>query len=160
EEYKLAGREHRVRVTAASPLSGKTLGELRLRDTSGANLVAIERDGKLLQPTAKTELRAGDVLLADLIAPDTDADALRVKYALEALPLSGMYFSDRTQEIGMAEVILPAASDLIGKTVTEARFRDRTGLSVIGLRRGIVALERGLASETLRLGDTLLVVGP
>src|SRR5262245_27354740 len=98
EEYKLAGREHRVLVTDRSPLAGKTLEELRLRDTSGANLVAIERNRTLIQPTTKSELRAGDILLVDLFAPDANADALRQKYALEALPLTGAYFTDRSQE--------------------------------------------------------------
>jgi di/tricarboxylate transporter len=160
EEYKLAGRDHRVRVTDRSPLAGKTLEELRLRDTSGANLVAIERDGTLIQPTAKTELRAGDILLVDLFAPDADVEALREKYALEAMPLTGDYFTDRSQEIGMAEVILPANSEFVGKTVAGARFRDRYGLAVVGLRRGVTAHARGLQNEELEVGDTLLVIGP
>jgi di/tricarboxylate transporter len=160
EEYKLAGHEQRVRVTGSSPLAGKTLEELRLRDTSGANLVAIERGRALIQPTAKTELRAGDVLLVDLYAPDADAESLRDKYALEALPLTGAYFADRSQEIGMAEVILPATSELVGRTVSGARFRDRYGLTVIGLRRGAAAHESGLQHEELKVGDTLLVIGP
>jgi di/tricarboxylate transporter len=158
EEYGLAGREQRVRVTDRSPLVGKTLGELR--GTSGARVVAVERDGALLQPTAKTELRAGDVLFADLPAPDSEAAALREKYALEPLPLSGAYFTDLSQEIGMAEGIVPASSELAGKTVAGARFRDRYGLTVIGLRRGTVAHGRGLENETLQVGDTLLVIGP
>ena len=160
EEYQLAGREHRVRVTSGSPLVGMTVEELRLRDTFGASLVAIERDRSLIQPTAKTELRAGDILLVDLFAPEADADALRQKYALESLPLGGPYFTDRSQEIGMVEVIVPASSELVGKSVVEARFRDRYGLSVIGLRRGVVAHERGLQNEELKLGDTLLLIGP
>jgi di/tricarboxylate transporter len=160
EEYKLAAREHRVRVTERSPLAGRALEELSLRNTSGASVVAIERAGTLLQPTAKTEPRAGDVLFVDLFAPDADAAALRDKYALEAMPLTGAYFTDRSQEIGMAEVILPASSELIGKTVIGARFRDRYGVTVIGLRRGASAHERGLGNEELKIGDTLLVVGP
>jgi di/tricarboxylate transporter len=60
----------------------------------------------------------------------------------------------------MAEVILPPSSDLIGKTVVEARFRTRFGLTVIGLRRGVVAHERKLSSEALEFGDTLLLIGP
>jgi di/tricarboxylate transporter len=160
EEYKLADREHRVRVTDRSPLAGKTLEEVRLRDTSGANLVAIERDRTLIQPTSKTELRAGDILLVDLFAPDADVEALRQTYELEAMPLTGAYFTDRSQEIGMAEVILPANSELVGKTVASARFRDRYGLTVIGLRRGVVAEKRGLQNKELKIGDTLLVIGP
>ena len=39
----------------------------------------------------------------------------------------------------MAEVIVPATSELVGKTVAEAEFRDRYGLTVIGLRRGAAA---------------------
>jgi di/tricarboxylate transporter len=71
-----------------------------------------------------------------------------------------VYFADKSQEIGMAEVIVPALSGLIGKTVLESDFRSRFGLSVIGLRRDAAALERNLRDERLALGDTLLVIGP
>jgi di/tricarboxylate transporter len=160
EQYNLAGREFRVGVTAGSPLVGKTHGEVRLRDTSGANIVAIERDRLLLQPTARTEFRAGDILLVDLFAPGAEVDALLQQYGLELMPLTGAYFTDRSQEIGMAEVIVPDGSGLIGKTVAGSGFRDRTGLTVIGLRRSGVAHDRGLQHEQIRLGDTLLLIGP
>jgi di/tricarboxylate transporter len=160
EEYQLATHEHRVRVMNGSPLLGKNLGELSLRDTSGANLVAIERNGKLIQPTANTELSAGDILFVDLFAEDANMEALRKEYALEELPLSGGYFSDLSQDIGMAEVILPATSALIGKTAREVDFRRRFGVTVIGLRRGAAAHEGVLRDEPLEIGDTLLVIGP
>src|SRR5262249_35330916 len=147
EEYGLADREQRVRVADGSPLAGKTLEELRLRVTSGASLVAVERGGRLIQPAAKTELRAGDVLLVDLFGPGADVGSLRKKYALEEQPLTGAYFTDLALEIGMAELVLPASSDVVGKTVAGARFRDRYGLTVIGLRRGAAALGRGLQNE-------------
>jgi len=159
KEYQLAGREHRVRVLDQSPLAGQTLGALNLRDVAGANLVAIERGGTLIQPTEQTALQAGDILLVDLFSPDADAAALRQKYALEELPLGGIYFTDRAQQIGMVEVILPARSELIGQTVASARFRSRFGLTVIGLRRGTTALARGLQHDELQLGDTLLLIG-
>jgi di/tricarboxylate transporter len=76
------------------------------------------------------------------------------------MPLSGAYFADRSQELGMAEVILPATSELVGKTVIGAGFRARYGVTVIGLRRGGVAHKRGLLNEALNVGDTLLVIGP
>ena len=99
EQYKLADREYRLRVTAPSPLVGKTLAELDLRGASGANLIAIERSRSfsrdVIAPTAKTELQAADILLVDLFAPKTDIEALRQRFGLEALPLGGAYFSDR-----------------------------------------------------------------
>jgi di/tricarboxylate transporter len=164
EEYKLADREYRLRVTDRSPLVGKLLQELNLRGASGASVVAIERNRKfskqILSPTAKTELEAADILLIDLFAPHSHIETLQQEFGLEKMPLSGAYFSDRSQEIGMVEVILPPTSDLIGSTVVEARFRTRSGLTVVGLRRGVVAHDRGLLHETLQSGDMLLLIGP
>lgn len=157
--YDLKDREHRVRVLAGSQLIGKSLEELRLRDRRGASLLAVQRREGLVQPTGKTVIAEGDILLIDLFAPGADAERLREEYGLEPLPLSGAYFTDQSQEIGMVEVLLPGDSDLIGQTVSEARFRDRTGLTVIGLRRGQAPVSEGLADEELRLGDTLLLVG-
>ena len=72
QDYKLADREHRVRVTSESPLVGKTIAELDLRHTSGASIVAIERrrrfSREVIGPTANTELQADDILLVDLFA--------------------------------------------------------------------------------------------
>lgn len=160
DEYKLAGREHRVRITGQSSLQGKALIDLGLREETGANLVAIERSGRLVQPTEKTVLEVGDILLVDLFAPKTEAAELRRIYGLEELPLAGAYFMDQSQEIGMAEVILPATSQLIGQSISGAAFRSRYGVSVIGLRRGTVAHEESLLNEKLALGDTLLLIGP
>ena len=163
-EYNLASREYRLRLTDRSSLVGKTLSELNLRGGSGASIVAIERKGKLgremLRPTARSELMANDILLVDLFAPQSDIATLRQQFALDEVPLSGAYFSDRSQEIGMAEVILPPTSDLIGETVVEAKFRTRFGLTVVGLRRGSGAQGHDILREKLRLGDTLLLIGP
>jgi uncharacterized protein with PhoU and TrkA domain len=142
---------------------GKTLGEIDLRSTSGAHLVAIERQrdrsSDVIGPTKNTELLAGDILLVDLYAPRANADAFRRRFALEELPLTGAYFSDRSQEIGMAEAMVAPDSRLVGRTVTEARFRTRHRLTMLGMRRGRTALRQGHLQEPLRIGDTLLVVG-
>jgi di/tricarboxylate transporter len=164
EEYKLADREYRLRVTDQSSLAGKTLKDLDLRQSSGASIVAVERNGRfskeVLQPTARMELQTDDILLIDLFAPRSSIETLRQQFGLEALPLSGAYFTDQSQQIGMAEVLLLPTSDIVGKTVIEARFRTRFGLTVIGLRRGVVAHERGLLNDALAEGDTLLLIGP
>jgi di/tricarboxylate transporter len=160
EEYQLATREHRVRITDRSPMIGKTVGELRLDNTSGATLVAIERNRKLIQPAVSTELRGGDILFVDLFAANADLLALRNQYGLEESPLGGEYFTDLSQEIGMAEVIVPANSEFVDKSVAEADFRSRYGFTVVGLRRGSTATETSLQNKRLKIGDTLLVIGP
>ena len=164
EKYRLAHREYRLRVSEGSPLVGRTLGDLDLRAAGGANVVAIERRRRVavdvIAPTKKSELSAGDVLLVDLRAPTGDVRALRERFGFEELPLTGEYFSDRSQEIGMVEVMVAADSSLVGKTVLEAEVRSRIGLNVIGLRHGSVAVEHDLLRVPLRIGDTLLLIGP
>jgi len=100
------------------------------------------------------------VLLVDLTAPTVDTEAFQREYGLEPLPLTGEYFTDRSQEIGMAEVMVGADSTLVGKTVAESDVRDRFGLSVIGLRRGQAPVPGRPRDERLQIGDTLLVSGP
>jgi len=164
EQYGLAEREYRVRVTGRSPLVCRRVGELDLRER-GANLLAIERTRRfsteLLRPTAQTEIEAGDILLRDSLQEEADARSLAQRYGLDVLPLNpgGAYFTDRAQEIGMVELMLPPESTLVGTTIRAAEVRTGYGLTVIGLRRGAKIYGREFPDETLRTGDTLLVIG-
>jgi di/tricarboxylate transporter len=163
EQYSLTDRAFRARVLPDSPLVGKRLEELTLRD-SGVNLVAIEFPGRfateVIRPNARTEIVAGQILLLDVIAPETEVDRMLRDYRIEALPLGdGGYFTDRSQEIGMVEVIVPADSKLIGRSVLQARVRSEMGLTVLGLRHGRKVVGDGLLDEKLKVGDTLLLTG-
>ncbi|WP_371369447.1 SLC13 family permease [Pseudomonas sp. QL9] len=162
-DYQLAGRERRLRIRPGSKLIGVTLGEVQLRSQRGTNVIAIERLAsfrmKILSPSAEVVLQAGDVLLVDLFQPDIDLLALYHEYGLEPLSLHGDYFTERAHEVGMAEVMLPPESRLLGKSVLELAFRSQYGLNVVGLRRAGEALVEGLLEAKLKVGDTLLVVG-
>ena len=164
DAYDLAHRERRVRVSDGSPLVGKTLADLNLRGTSGANILAVERRGRfaneVLRPTASTELQAGDILLIDLATSNIDFQRILSTMELEDLPLTGDYFADRAQELGMAEVIVPPTSELVGRTIVQVELRTRFGLTALGINRGDGPLSGGLLAERLKTGDTLLVIGP
>ncbi len=167
-DYDLAAREHRLQLRAGSNLAGKRLDALDLRASAGINIIAIERDSrfrrKLVQPRAETILEAGDILLIDQRAREGEAgfdlDAFAQAHDLVALPVSGQWFTDRAQEIGMAQILVPPTSRLIGQTVTGARFRSVHDLSVIGMKHGTKPVPQGVIDEPLRAGDTLLTVGP
>ena len=164
QAYQLAGREHRQRLLPATPIVGQTISDVQRASPTRANVLAIERvqrrDTVILQPTEKTELLAGDILLLDVPSPTLHDDEFLKRKGLEPLPLAGAYFDDRTQDLGMAELIVPDDSNLIGKTIVESEFRSRTGLTVIGLRRRRQAISGNLRDEKIEIGDTLLVIGP
>jgi di/tricarboxylate transporter len=160
EEYGLAEREQRVRVRDDSPLVGLTVAEARAREAVNVHLVAVDRNGKLMQPQPSLSLHAGDVLYIDAFDPGPDLTALLERFGVDPLPLSGAYFSDVAQEIGMAEVILPASSSLVGQSLVGSDFRARFHLTAIGLRRGRETFGADLPTRPLAVGDTLLVIGP
>lgn len=163
-DYELSERDHRVRVGVNSPLIGQTLQQLEPRRTRGASVVAVERTRRrrreLIEPRADLELCAGDVLLVDV--PEADdgvrAEAL-AELDLTPLPLRPGYFTDQSRDIGMAEVLLPPDSALVGHDVRSLGFRTNYRLNVIGLRRKGQAITTNVLDEKLRTGDTFLVIG-
>ena len=162
-EYRLAGRERRLRVRANSVLTGQTLDELQLRKQYGINVIAVERQRRfrrtLLGATGSTELRAGDILLVDLVSPTIDLLNSYYELGVEPVAMQSSYFSDHHRSLGVAEVMLPPDSRLAGKTIQELGFRTHRKLNVIGLRRNQQALDGLLVDEKLKAGDTLLVAG-
>jgi di/tricarboxylate transporter len=164
-DYHLAGRAYLLRVAEDSSLIGRQIEEVAAgRQTAAVSIVAIERyDGfrqRLIEARGDAQLRAGDVLFIDFAdRVEAHHEARMAELKLELLPLRGDYFTDQSRDLGMAEVLLPPDSEMIGQTVTEAAFRTKYRLSAIGLRRGRTALETGVSMEKLRSGDVLLVIG-
>ena len=163
ESYGLAAREARYRVSARSDLADRRLDELDLRGRDGINILAIERQtprGRtILSPGAGSVLRAGDILLIDADSTDFDPEAFSSTHGLVRVPLSGGYFLDRQQEIGMVEAIVPPGSRLAGRTPVDARYRSATGLHILAVRRRGEQLETPAARTRLEAGDVLLLIG-
>lgn len=162
-EYRLSGRARRLAIRAGSPLIGRRLDDLRLREKYGANVVGLERWRKfrrvMVTVTGETTFRDRDVLLIDMSAAEIDLRQFCSEQRLEPLILRGDYFSDRARDVGMAEVLLTPDSELTGKSVRELGFRSRFGVSIIGIRRRNSLLEGALTDEPLEVGDTLLAIG-
>lgn len=163
ERYSLAGRAFRLRVRRDSPLVGQTLGTFALDDDGGgAHVVAVERQvgmgAAVVLGMAQTTIAAGDVLLLDADAAAFDVRQFGARYGVSELAMSGAYFMDQTRDVGMAEVIVPPDSGLIGVMASNSALQ-RYGVTVVGLRRADGPVKAGLQTTRLKVGDTLLVVG-
>ena len=163
-QYGLAERVLCCRIKPGSEVAGMRLKDIKAR-ALGVTLLAIERSSRAvtetIRPGPHTELLAGDVLYLDVVQYDDRQKALRDRFDLEVLPAGGElgYLTDLSHEVGMVEVMLSPESKLIGQTVLHARVRSDSGLTVVGLRRGQTVLSDNLLEATLRLGDTLLLIG-
>jgi di/tricarboxylate transporter len=156
EIYHLGETLSRAGVPAGSRLAGQTLAGSGLRETYGVNVLAIEREGRILRaPSADLELRAEDVLLltGEIAGSGTDSD-------LDPLPPRHWRERDlESRSVVLVEAVLAPRSDLIGRTLHETRFRDRYGMSVLALWRAGRSLRTGLTDLPLQLGDGLLLQG-
>lgn len=162
-QYNLKGRNHRARIGEGSPLAGKRLSELHLREKHGANIIAVERrlsrmKNVVLDAVSDRVLQENDILLFDFFYPEQINDFC-LEFKLMSLPLLSSYFNEHSREIGMVEVTIHPDSKLIDKTVLENAFRSNYNLNVIGMKRKGEILESELLKERLKQGDTLLVIG-
>jgi di/tricarboxylate transporter len=156
EVYHLGETLARAGVPAGSPLVGQTLAGSRLREAHGVNVLAIEREGRVLRaPSADQELRAEDVLLLTGELAGSGAGG-----GLDPLPPRHWRERDlESRSVVLVEAVLSPRSALIGRTLRETRFRDRYGMSVLAIWRAGRSLRTGLTDLPLQLGDGLLLQG-
>lgn len=162
-EYQLKGRNHRASVGKDSPLVGRRLSDMHLREKHGANIIAVERrlsrfKNVVLDAVPDRIIQENDILLFDFFYPEK-INQFCLEFHLMSLPLLSSYFNEHAREIGMVEVTIHPDSQLIDKTILENAFRTNYNLNVIGLRRQGKIVENELLDERLKQGDTLLVIG-
>lgn len=144
-------------VTEGSPLIGQTLAGAALGRDHSLTVVAVRRGGRTsYAPDAKFMLELGDTL-----AVEGDSESLLtakaslglVSRSEEKLALSGL-----DSEVRLVEAVVMPGNELVGRTLREARFRERYALSVLALHRREKTVER-LGSLRVRVGDVLLIQG-
>lgn len=162
-KYSLQNRAYRLLVDEHSDLVGRQLGICGAELSRMACVIAIERNSRfaraVMRATADDVLQAGDILLLDIDGENFDIEDFCGRHLLKRLPVSGVYFSDQARDVGMVEVIIPSESRLVGASARESVVLERHGLFIVGLWRGREAV-RNLPEAKLKVGDTLLVVGP
>jgi di/tricarboxylate transporter len=148
-----------IRLEEGSNLIGKSLNQTRLgRDWDMTVLRVSRGDSHTLAPSANLVLAAGDILL---IEANRD-DIIRMIRSAGIELMSDVPLADAGLEIGeyrLAEVILLLRSPLIGRTLSNADFRERFGLQVLAINRHGETISRNISQTPLHIGDILLVQG-
>jgi di/tricarboxylate transporter len=162
--YQLPQNLFRLRIRRNSPLVGLSCMQARLGERYHVDVIQVQSwpDG------------AGHPKPPRPVAPDTifeRHDILYVHGAQEAVTRLSREESLGIRpnnenggqilpgEIGLAEVLISTDSQLIGRTLAEARFRNRYDATVVAVMRNQTLLHEDVAQLPLRLGDMLLVEG-
>jgi len=148
-----------ILILPESPLVGKTIEASGLGRDLDLNVLQVVRNKtERLAPARDLALQAHDVILVEGVREEI----LKIKDASGIEIKADVKLSDpslQTGDLALLEVILLPRSPLIGRTLKNARFRERYGLQVLGLNRHGKNVLRKISRIALRMGDVLLVQG-
>jgi len=176
--YRLPDDMFRLRVRRGSKLVGSSLAEsdlgaryrvtvmelLRRESPRGAlrlsrpRATAAEAQYETIVPQADTKVVLDDLLLVRGNSADVAQLAAAHNLALQPADASD-HKALVTEEVGVGEVLLPASSSLLGKSIADLKFGSRYNLSVLGLKRPGTQEPSDLKETQLQFGDILLVQG-
>jgi di/tricarboxylate transporter len=181
ELYQLPDNLFRLRVRRNSGLVGQTLAHSRLRKDFGVTVLKVMRSSEprpvaislvgrggegngraakaeALIPTIDTVIELDDVLIVQGDGSDVAHAAANWNLGVQP-PKPKDQKALLSREVGVAEVLLPPRSGLIGKTLVDSNFGSHYKLTVLGLNRPQINDKLDLKSTVLQFGDTLLVQG-
>ena len=165
QDYRLAENMNVLEITAQSPMCGSALRQLNINKRYGVTVITVQRSKtqspSLLQQVEQftkpdEPLRENDVLYLNGSTDDINlmAEEMKLSPVNENTSRTLDYY-----HIGMAEVLLPSGSSLVGRTVAETEFRSTYGLTVLGIRRQDTFLLNDIKNRRLHASDLILVQG-
>jgi di/tricarboxylate transporter len=155
EQYRLSGDVHQMRVREGSPLIGMSRDDIGTKKVGALSFVLLkDAEGRPIRREAVVE---GDILVVK--GPAEQAAAAASEFGLafrEDVPEGGISDQLFNRDSGLAEVLIPPRSPLIGQTFFPGMVTESGDLIVVAQQRGGVDLPAG---EALAAGDTLLLQG-
>ena len=157
EQYRLEDGLHRLRIRSTSPYIGASRDTVDLNNYAGLSLVAV-REGNGARPLVRPALAEDDVLLVrgDAEAAGRLATDKHLAFRSEEGP-DGVAETLFNRGSGLAEVVIPPRSKLIGQTVFPGMAHPKGDLLVLAVQRG--GEDLGVGPSALAAGDHLLLQG-
>lgn len=158
EDYKVRDYMSEVKILPGSNLIGQKVYESGLTN-SGFRILGIIRDNNNFYPRGNSTFQEDDLVLVYGNVKRLLAVKEKSGIAIMADTLDTFYRDGKNNEMHLMEVLIPASSNLVGKTVRRAGFRTRYGVMVVAVHRAGNLLFQTINSLRLQPGDLLLVQG-
>ena len=160
KSYRLGGYLTEMKITAESPLNGKTCLERGINKNYDVMVLDILRDGKMITNMIRlTRLREGDILFVR----GTLENFLRMKEVEKVALLTDEKLTQEELEQEdnvVVECLITDKSDMVGKSLMTGNFRRRFGAFILAIRREGTIVREKIAHVILSAYDTLLIYGP
>ena len=160
KSYHMGGYLTELKVSADSPLVGRTCKERAVNKNYDITVLDILRNGKLISKNIRdTFIHPEDILFVR----GSLENFLRMKEVEkvtmltdEKLTQDELIHDDNT----LVECLITNRTDLVGKSLMEINFRRRFGSFILAIRREGEILRKKIAHVVLQAFDTLLIYGP
>lgn len=163
--YQLPDNLFRLRIRRNSPLEGLSCAQARLGERYHVDVIQVQSwPDNAKQPLPPRLVRPETIFAChDILYVHGSSEAVTRLSREELLgirPNNGGGGQILPGEIGLAEVLINTDSQLIGRTLNEARFRNVFGVTALAVMRNHELIHNDIANLPLRYGDMLLVEGP
>ncbi|HET6747713.1 MAG TPA: SLC13 family permease [Actinomycetes bacterium] len=156
EEYLLEDGVFWLRVRSGSPYVGRRRAALELGDDPALRLVGVQAGDQ--SGPVDGAIRVGDLLIvrgdAETVGRLAADHGLGIRSVPEADQVAGILLG---RSVGLAEVVVPPRSDLVGETVDPGMVTSSGDLVILAVQRK--GEDRGPTATRLAVGDTLLLQG-
>jgi di/tricarboxylate transporter len=161
EEYRWLESTYELHIPADFE-GPRSLEDLGIRPKFLVTIVAINssnRKEKNFVPRSSDEIRANDDIA--VVGRDLNIKKLADEYGWQIKEGLDVFAESLSRtNAGMAETIISPRSELIGKTMSEIKFKELYGVNPVLLHKEDRLYSGGLTRLRLQLGDTLLLQGP
>lgn len=149
-----------VIVQPGSPMVGKTLPETLFKEVKEARVLEVRRRGIPIDTSLdELEIESRDRILISIHGEEfqdlKETEGLRLA-SYQNLKLETL---ERRPAVLMEGIIGPA-SELLGKSLRELKFRQRFGVIILGVHRQSGEYRRNFDDIRIHAGDALLIEGP
>ncbi len=154
--YAIDGQMFELRVRRDSDLAGKQLKDVDSHGRAGW-ILAIRSGGESsMTPARDTYIWVGSELA--IMGSKEEVEKFAKLHNLELKPEVDSFseFLSATNA-GIAEVVIPPDSELIGKSVAEVQFRRRYRAKVLAIYRVNKIIDTDIADVVFQAGDTLVL---
>ena len=159
ERFSIEDYVSEVSVDETSSFVDKTIREIEQSIDGDIYVVGLLRSGyRSLAPSGRLKVRAGDVLVIK-------TDPVTLKAAVDAgkLILTGSKETEQlsitSDDVGIAEAVVMAGSELIGSTPKEMQLRRRFSINLLAVRQSDTRRQNRLHNVRFEEGDVIVLQG-
>ncbi len=142
------------RIPPKSPIIGKLVSVSEIGAVHHIHLLRVYDDGSDYDIWEDIRFEPGQNIVIQ--GREEDVQSFADEYDLEFHKAEK---STRDSERGYVEVVIPARSQIVGKTISEVRLRETHNTQVVVFFSGSKVIEKGLPRRKIKAGDTLVLHG-